>query len=139
MLRQELEAAWSHHIHRHYQYQKCKGGAHTPSTPTFVINSPGNPPAKCPVRSLEALEFTALGLSRWDESGLLKVLLALSLVREASEHHLTSVLTLRDPGSHHDYTQEQLIWVDGEKTACFLFFASLSVQGSPGRQLPLCL
>lgn len=91
------------------------------------------PSALCvPTCSPEALEFTALGLSRWEESGRLKVLLASSLEGEASELHLTPVLTLRDPGSYYDSIQEQLMWVDGKRSVCFLLFASLSTQGPPG-------
>lgn len=87
MSRQELEAAGhlpftitlsnenvkvAHTFNAHACYQHT-GGLHPPS------------PRSIPARSLEALEFTALGLTRRDQGGLLKVLLASSQAGVASE------------------------------------------------------
>lgn len=82
--------------------------------PVLVISSAENPSAKIlciPAYCLQALEFSALGLSRWDESGLLKVLLASGLVGEASELYLILLLTPREPGSLRSNSHGQMVRV----------------------------
>lgn len=88
--------------------------------------APPPSPRSVSARTLEALEFTALGLTRWDQGGLLKVLLASSLAGVASESYLILPLTPRDSGSQRDDPQEQPTRVDEERSVCFLFFAPLS-------------
>lgn len=79
------------------------GGLHPPSLLSI--------PARC----LEALEFTAFSLTRWNQGGLLKVLLASSLAGVASESYLILPLTPRS-GSHRDDTQEQPTRADEERS-----------------------